>query len=164
MRKLIGTFTLVLMALGLLVSPVSAYTLNSDGTGFVGKGEVQLVSGLNNQQVQNATVSFEAVTTTVTEVSWECTNTRNETIQERERTTTTESTAVVSSQARIKNQITGYNLLGFGSSSSSTTTEGPAVNTCPTNWVLTSPAGDPVVVDSSSQLYTYVNGAQYLLP
>src|SRR5918999_3996182 len=125
------------------------------GQGFVGKGDVQLAFGWNNKQLQTnaAGVSFEFESVAVTEVSWVCTNDRNENIQERERTTTTTTTDVVNSIARERNQITGFNLLGFDeeSSTESSTTEGPPVNSCPSGpWRLTSPAGDPEVISEES--------------
>src|ERR687892_2586108 len=49
------------------------------GTGFVGKGDVQLALGYNNAQLQaNAnSLVFAAVSTVVTERSWTCTNSNN---------------------------------------------------------------------------------------
>lgn len=146
-----GLATLFTMALAAVTFDASS------GTGFVGKGDVQLTLGLNNAQLQNASLSFAAVSTTVSEVEWTCTNTRNENTQERARTTTTEIAGVLSSTARLRNQITGFNLNGYsGSAATTTTTDGPQLNSCPTNWVLTSPAGDPVLVSSESILT--VNG------
>jgi hypothetical protein len=132
------------------------------GTGFAGKGDVQLALGLNNAQLQAqaASLAFTYDGTTVTEVTWECTNASNEKVQERERTTTTSTQGVVSAVARVKNQITGFNLSGYsGSSSSTSSSEGPAINSCPNtagSWSLTSPAGDPVVVSETGGLF--VNG------
>ncbi|HZA52459.1 MAG TPA: hypothetical protein VE549_17060, partial [Myxococcaceae bacterium] len=126
------------------------------GTGFVGKGDVQLALGYNNALLQqNAdTLVFEVERTVVTEVSWECTNDRNERIQERSRTTTTEIQAVLSSVARERNQITGFFLTGYdGEPTVTSTTDGPPVNSCPAGpWSLTTPAGDPVVVFESTVL------------
>jgi hypothetical protein len=130
------------------------------GTGFVGKGDVQLALGLNNAQLQAqaGSLQFASESTVVTEQSWECTNSNNENIQERARTTTTSVQGVVSSIARERNQITGFNLTGYsGTPTESSTTEGPPVNSCPSGpWTLTTPAGDPEVVSSSSVLT--VNG------
>ncbi len=62
------------------------------GTGFVGKGDVQYSFGWNNKDLQNnlatVVITYVAVETEITEVSWVCTNTKNENTQERERTTT----------------------------------------------------------------------------
>lgn len=120
----------------------------STGTGFVGKGDVQLALGMNNAQIQKATLNFAMSATT--EQAWECTNSNNEKVQERSRTSTTQG--VVSVVARVKNQITGYNLVGFDGAPQITASEGPALNSCPNangTWSLTSPAGDPVTLAGS---------------
>ena len=136
------------------------------GTGFVGKGDVQLALGLNNAGLQalgNPAFEYQATSTTVTEVAWVCSNDRNENTQERERTTTTESSTqgVVSSIARVKNQITGFNLIGYDGDpdiSSSSETEGNPLNSCPSGpWTLTTPAGDPQEILSESTGGLYVN-------
>lgn len=152
MRKLIGTFALVLMALGLLVAPASAYTLNADGTGFVGKGEVQTALGLNNNQLQQqaGTLVFTFESTTVSETTWTCDKDNGPQTQERERTTTTETQGVVSSIARERNQITGFNLNGFSSSTSEVTFDGPRVGSCPSGWTaIDTVQGEPELVSSS---------------
>jgi hypothetical protein len=75
---------------------------------------VQTVLALNNAGVQAlGNPSFTYSSTTVQETSWVCVNDRNGNEQERSRTTTTATTGIVSSIARVKNQITGYNLSGF---------------------------------------------------
>jgi hypothetical protein len=125
------------------------------GTGFIGKGDVQLALGYNNAELQaNAdSLVFEMNRTVVTEVSWICTNDRNENIQERERTTTTQITAVLSSVARVRNQVTGFILNGFAGTTQTSTTDGPPRNSCPSGpWSLTTPAGDPVTVSDTFQL------------
>jgi hypothetical protein len=99
----------------------------------------------------------------VTEVSWICTNSNNENIQQRERTTTTSIAGLVDSIARVKNQITGFNLLGYnGDPTESSETEGPAVNSCPSGpWTLTTPAGDPEVVSSQIGVEVSIDGTQW---
>jgi hypothetical protein len=120
------------------------------GYGFVGKGDVQLVYGWNNKALQDHAddVEFRVNSRVVTEISWICTNTNNETTQERERTTTTTVQGVLESVARERNQVTGFILNGYdGDSIDSSTTDGPPLNSCPAGpWTLTSPAGEPVVV------------------
>jgi hypothetical protein len=146
---------------------IAAVTFDSTtGVGFVGKGDVQLaLGGWNNATLQAnaAGVTFDRETVTVTEVSWTCTNSRNEKVQERERTTTTETTGVVSHLARVNKQISGFNLTGFsGTNTVSETDDGPKLNSCPapvSQWALTEEAGDPVEVSSSSTLYVN-HGAQ----
>jgi hypothetical protein len=150
-------FALVLSA----GSALAAVTFDpATGTGFVGKGDVQLALGYNNKQLQDNADSlvFAYVGEVVTEVSWVCTNSNNENLQERARTTTTSVEGVVDAVARERNQITGFNLNGYdGTVEKSETTEGPAVNSCPSGpWTLTSPAGDPEEVSSTGGLT--VNG------
>lgn len=157
MRKTTITMALAALLVMALAVPAFAYTLNADGTGFVGKGEVQTAFGWNNPTLQrNAQgVSFEAVT--VTERSWVCDRDAGPQIQERERTTTT--TSVLDEETRDRNQVTGFNLLGFDSSTS--TTDGPAPGSCPTGWTA-GPISDPELV--SSELYALFNGQRVLLP
>ena len=92
---------------------------------------------------------FRVSSTLVTEVSWQCTNSNNENVQERARETTTTLAGVFSSVGRLKNQITGFNLTGYaGTPTVSSSTDGPPLNSCPSGpWQLTTPAGDPQVVE-----------------
>ncbi|GAA4452981.1 hypothetical protein GCM10023156_23210 [Novipirellula rosea] len=145
----------------------SAWYVNGDGTGFVGKGDVQLVYGWNNAQLQTnaGAVTFRALIIEQSEVSWECTNANNEKIQERSRTTTTTIGGLLSSVTRVKNQVTGFNLEGFnGAPNSSSVTEGPKLNSCPapaSTWSLTTPAGDPVAVGEATLLEVSINGTTW---
>jgi hypothetical protein len=50
----------------------SAYTLNGDGTGYVGKGEVQTLLGLNNKAMQAAHTAVTFKYVAATEVSFDC--------------------------------------------------------------------------------------------
>lgn len=162
MRKLVVSSVSSLLAVLMIVTAVfAAVTFDpTTGTGFVGKGDVQLALGYNNKQLQdNAdSLQFAAMSTVVTERSWVCTNSNNQNIQERERTTTSTITGVVSKVDRVKNQITGFILNGYsGTPTGSSSTEGAPLNSCPSGpWSLTTPAGDPEVVSSSSVLT--VNG------
>jgi hypothetical protein len=124
-----------------------------DGTGFIGKGDVQLALGFNNKQLQDAAnaLEFRMSAVVVTEVSWVCTNSNNQNSQERERTTTTTVGGLITAVERVKNQITGFKLIGReGTESSSSETEGNPLNSCPSGpWTLTTPAGDPEEISSS---------------
>jgi opacity protein-like surface antigen len=137
---------------------LATITFNAeDGTGFVGKGDVQYTFGWNNAQLQaNAEhVEFRAVSEVVTEQSWICTNSMNQHTQERQRTTTTSVEGLVDSLGRLKNQITGFNLLGYKEDDSTTSseTDGPPLNSCPSGpWTLTTPAGDPELISETSTL------------
>jgi hypothetical protein len=127
------------------------------GTGFVSKGDVQLALGLNNKGIQDGTFVFAAVSEEVTATSWICTNDRNENTVELQRTTTTSIEGVVSAKERMRNQITGFNLTGYeGGTTVTTESDGRALNTCQNQWTLTTPAGEPDVISSSTTLT--VNG------
>src|SRR5215204_6817953 len=121
----------VLMLMGAFSLPAAFAAVTFDpatGTGFVGKGDVQTALGYNNKQLQDnaGSLQFTFVSTTVSETSWECTNENNDKVQERERTTTTETTGVIDSIARERNQITGFNLMGFsGDPVTDSSTDGP---------------------------------------
>jgi hypothetical protein len=140
---------------------LAAVTFDSgSGTGFVGKGDVQLALGLNNAQLQAQADSlvFAYTDSVVTEVSWECTKDGVNT-QERERTTTTTTQGIVTGVARVRNQITGFNMMGYtDGAATSTTTDGPPLNSCPNpnSTYLMTPAGEPVEVSSTGGLT--VNG------
>jgi hypothetical protein len=165
-KPLVAAVAVVALALATVGLAAAAVTFDATtGTGFVGKGDVQLVFGWNNKALQDsaASVQFRANSVTVTEVSWICTNSNNENTQERERTTTTSLAGVVSSIARERNQITGFNLTGYsGTPTSSSTTEGNQLNSCPSGpWSLTTPAGDPEVISSTSGLEVSNGGAWF---
>lgn len=151
-KRFVATSIMALVAFAAF-SAVAGAAVTFDGatgTGFVGKGDVQLIAGWNNKQLQDnaSLVQFQASSTT--EVSWECTHTKDpDKIKERERTTTT--AGIVSHVARERNQITGFNLSGYSSTGTVTSTDGPALNSCSgSSWYLSSPAGDPVAVDGAS--------------
>jgi hypothetical protein len=82
------------------------------GTGFVGKGDVQLVFGWNNKALQDNAEFVEFQVHSVSETTWTCSRTEpQEQTRNRHRTTTTQG--VVSNVARERNQITGFILDGY---------------------------------------------------
>ena len=123
-------------ALTMATAAFAAVTFDSaTGTGFVGKGDVQNALGLNNAQLQAATLEFSVSSTDVT--TWTCTKpqpTPNDPekviVQERNVTTTTEG--LLFNIARVRNQITGFNLSGYNGSPT-VITDGPAIGSCPSN-------------------------------
>jgi hypothetical protein len=134
----------------------AAVTIDDDGFGFVGKGDVQNIFGWNNNELQanadNVQFRLTEESVTTTEASWTCDRDGGDQTQERSRTTTTTTTTtgVLSSTARVRNQITGFNLNGYSSSDSSTDseTEGPPLGSCPTFWT----AG-PVVEETFTETF-----------
>lgn len=125
------------------------------GTGFVGKGDVQYTFGWNNAQLQqNADkVRFRAASTVVTERTWVCSRTNPQGVeltQERARTTTTVVQGLLSAVGRLRNQITGFNVLGYsGTPSVGTSSDGPALGSCPNFWTA-GPISDPEEISNTS--------------
>lgn len=158
-KKSFSTMTTAVLLVAAMAVGGAAWTVDSAGLGFVGKGDVQLVYGWNNAQLQNNAGSVQFRASTVTETTWVCTNANNEHTQERERTTTT--AGLVSKVDRVRNQITGFNLTGWTGATTSES-EGPKLNSCPaapSTWGLTTPAGDPVVVGGGLQVS--INGTDW---
>jgi hypothetical protein len=165
-RKLYLAMGMALVAMFVAAGAVfAAVTFDpATGTGFVGKGDVQTALGLNNAQLQAqaASLQFTAVSTSTT--TWTCSKPHpsgdpNKEITN-ERSTETTTQGIVSSIARVKNQITGFNLSGY-SGTPTVTTDGPAVDTCPAAASgFTFDEGSSQTTPGSTQLY--VNGV--LLP
>jgi hypothetical protein len=88
--------------------------------------------------MQSTPVTFTQKSTTEQSFDWTCVKTvvsGNGTVrgtrQERANVTTTDVTAVVSNLARVRNQITGYNLTGYGPTTTTSVVDGPAPLSCP---------------------------------
>lgn len=126
------------------------------GTGFVGKGDVQLAFGWNNAQLQaNAAqiaFSYSSRDTYVATCSW-ITNegTRNEKSHSNERTRTTGVKGVVTYEARAIKQVSGFKLTGFDEPTTTGTV--PVVGEpCPGNpghegtWTEVTPTGSTSVL------------------
>jgi hypothetical protein len=166
MKKIMKTLAFAFIATIAVNTASAQYSMDANGVGFASKNSVQAALGWNNKQLQDgaAGLVFSYSSTEVSEVEWTCTNdNRNATTQERARTTTVSVSKLVSAVARVNKQITGFNLTGFGASTSTSETEGPAVNSCPTNWALTVSAGAPVVI-SSTPGHVSVDGTPLFVP
>jgi hypothetical protein len=152
--------------LGCLLAATTAYAIvtfdGATGFGFVGKGDLQTLYVWNNKALQDnaVAVSFRYNATVSEEVSWECTNENNERVQPRSRKKKSETHGLLSSVARVKNQVTGWNLNGWNGPSPESTPipldeneAGPPLNSCPSGpWSLTTPAGEWVVTSSTGGL------------
>jgi hypothetical protein len=162
MRRKFWTLISIAALCGIWSVAYAGIIVDDAGVGFVGKGDVQLLFGWNNAALQDCAkgtgcleFDFDSESVVVTERSWICTNSNNQNTQERERTTTTTTTTggLVASVARVKNQVTGFNLTGgdLDSVFPPPTTVGPQPNSCPGGpWTLTTPAGDPVEVSNEA--------------
>ena len=177
MRKLYLAMGLALVAMLVAAGAAfAAYTFDpATGTGFVGKGDVQLIYGWNNQQLQaNAKlVDFRASTTS--ETTWTCSRpapTPNdpdrEITQQRSTTTTTQglATTVTRDTSKGKNgPVTGFNLTGY-EGTPTVTTDGPAVGSCPaTPSGFTFDEGSQVTTPGATVLEVSIDGSTwYTLP
>lgn len=118
------------LVVGLMASAMAAVTFDpATGTGFVGKGDVQQVYGWNNKALQDNAGSVQFRAFTVETSTWLCRHTDNPNAADQERSTTTTTEGVVSSIARERNQITGFNLTGYDGDPT-VDTDG-ALNSCP---------------------------------
>ncbi len=117
---------------------MKAVTFDADtGTGFVGKGDVQLAFGWNNKQLQDnaAGVRFSVSATSTVETTWTCDKDTGPQTNERNNTITTTTQGVLASVTRDRNQVTGFTLLNYdGTPSETKEREGPEVGSCPTGW------------------------------
>jgi hypothetical protein len=153
------------LVLALVAGAFATVTFDpTTGIGFVGKGDVQLAFGWNNPQVQanaqgvsftySSTNSYTAVCTWTTGEG-----TRGEQTHNVSHTRTLGVNDAILYNARVHQQIDGFNLIGFASGTPTESGTFPVVGgACPGNpgtdgvWTSVSPTG------SSSALYTNYNG------
>jgi hypothetical protein len=143
---------------------LSAVTMDMEtGTGFVGKGDVQIVFGWNNKQLQDNAdkVQFRLFSESVSETTWTCKRDAGTQTNERSRTTTSSIQGLLESVARERNQITGFNIQGFdGDPDIDEETDGPAVGSCANGWsVIEGP--DTAVSGSNGGLQVSINGTDW---
>ena len=167
-KKLYLAMGLALIAMLVAAGAVfAAVTFNSStGTGFVGKGDVQLAFGWNNAKLQSnasgVSFTYNAKDTYDVTCEWD-TETGHGTVHHDitvPRHTGVNST--IAYDARVRNQITGFNLTGFGA----TVTDGtvPVVGgACPGNSdiaIITA----VTLTGSTGGLYVNYGGTSVLLP
>jgi hypothetical protein len=132
------TIVVVVLALLMVVGSVfAAWDVDEYGYGFVGKGDVQLIYGWNNKDLQDnaVDVEFRIISSSVTETTWTCDRDSGPQTQERTNTTTTTTQEVVTTVARVRNQITGFLLEGFmGDPTETSESDGPDIGSCPAGW------------------------------
>ncbi|WP_439386815.1 hypothetical protein [Amycolatopsis lexingtonensis] len=168
-NRKIAVVTGVAASAALLLGGVAqAYTLDTvSGTGFVGKGEVQTPFGWNNAKLQtnaagvtfsyDATETYDAVCTWITGEGTKGEKTHNVT-----HATSTSVASAVAYDARVKTQITGFTLKGFGATA--TTGEVPVVGgTCPGNEGTDGTWSSVTQTGSTGGLYARYGGVSVLL-
>lgn len=172
----------ILTAAAAGLSSYAAIILDDQAVGFVGKGDVQLAFAWNNKHLQDCVNSpaqdaatdagclrFHYASSTsssqLSETTWSCTHPTNGNTNQRARRTTTSSSStsggVSASVARVKNQVTGFNLNGGNlvthQGQPVVSNEGPPLGSCPNNWTasaLVTVNHDPVVVSSRTLTVT----------
>jgi hypothetical protein len=162
----------VMAAVSLMGGANAAITFNPEtGAGFIGKGDVQLTYGWTNKQLQDnaSKVQFRTFAETEVEYEWVCTqyqNNGNVNTHEKASSTTTKINGVVSSVARVKNQVTGFNLTKYSAvKSESSSSQGPALNSCPNNQDLTTAASleAPTSVTVSLKVQVSIDGVDWIV-
>lgn len=149
-------WTLALALAGFAGAAHAAITIDENGVGFVGKGDVQLLFDWNNAQLQANAENLLFRLSAYESVSWTCD--RDAGPQTQTRTRTTSLDASIAYSARVKNQVTGFNLTGyFGEPVEET--DGPAYHSCPTGWSVD---GDDVVTSGDVTLEVSVDGVNWL--
>lgn len=167
MLKKLTILLAVAMASLVAASAAFAYTMDAEGKGFVGKGEVQTLLGFNNRDMQAAhqQVTFEYVASSTYEFDCEwTTGNRNVTRHVNTKEATTQVNAVVDAESRKTGQWTGWNLLGFSGGAANPVAE-PTDADCGAvgNEMKTIVPGSVELISSSGGLYALYNGASYLL-
>ncbi|MFJ8962491.1 hypothetical protein ACIRG5_24185 [Lentzea sp. NPDC102401] len=145
-----------------------AYTLDAAGSGFVGKGEVQTPFGWNNAKLQSNAAGVTFSYRTAEEYTAICTfitgeGTRGEKVHNVPRELVSSVNAKVAYDTRVRNQITGFTLTGFGETTSIGAV--PAVGgTCAGGGGLDDGTWTSVELTSSQGgLYAYYGTASTLL-
>jgi hypothetical protein len=142
LKKLSILLAVAMTALLSATAAFAAYTFDpASGTGFVGKGDVQLVYGYNNQQLQTNAAKIDFRTSTTSETTWTCSKPnpsspdKPDIVNNRSNETTTQglATTVARDTSKGKNgPVTGFNLTGYDSPAT-TVTSGSAIGSCPAN-------------------------------
>jgi hypothetical protein len=160
------------MGAGLLLAgaaSASAYTLDADGVGWVGKGEVQSAYGWNNQATQKnvdgVTFVYEASATYEVTCEFDTPGGTHHVINQNQ---STEVNATIGSSSRNNSKgkdgpMTGWYLTGFGTTTGSGD-EVPAVGDgCPGNSGLGAVTAVEQTSGGEGGLYAVWNGERRLL-
>ena len=141
----------------------------ASGTGFVGKGDVQLAFGWNNATMQRNHTGITFVYEQTSEYSFECEwytgPTRNRTYHRNSKTEEFSVNASIPSDSRRTGQWTGWNLNGWNDSAPSGSAPNITNADCGSegNEMKTLVEGSVELVSSSGGLYAVHNGDRRLL-
>lgn len=126
MKKVLATLAMVAFA----STSFAAVTIDEDGIGFVGKGDVQEIYNWNNSDLQSnhALVQFRLGTPGV--YSWTCLHPVHGEKNAKQETKKVNSNLAIDTRKNKNGQVTGFNLNGFGES------ETLVVGQCENKWTL----------------------------
>lgn len=148
----------------------SAYTLNGDGTGYVGKGEVQTLinGGVNNKTMQaihqDITFAYVAQAVVTFDCEWMTGPDHNRNRHENTQTETTSVNAVVAGDSRKTGQWTGWNISGVPASGAMPAPEITDADCgAEGNHMKSVVEGSVEVGEATGGLYARYNGVDYLL-
>ena len=128
-------------------------TIDENGTGFVGKGDVQAVFDWNNAQLQENAIQVRFRLGESTTYHWICLNPQGKETGASDQQTTVDSEVAVDARKNKQGQVTGFYLNGFGD------TEQSEIGACSTNWTLKPDSLTSVASgEGSEMLQVSVNG------
>lgn len=143
-RKSAAIAVVAIAAAILIVAPaIASVTFDSTtGIGFIGKGDIQTLYNWKNKTFQDNARDVDFRFYSASETTWTCTKivtlrngNTNEVVQQKSSSTTIQGlvTTVARENSRGKDgSVTGFNLNGW-EGNQTTTTEGPAIGSCPVN-------------------------------
>ena len=167
-KKLYAAIALALVAV-MVASTAAMAAVTYDpgtGTGFVGKGDVQLAFGWNNKQLQTnasgVTFTYNTIDTYEAVCTWTTgEGTRGEKTHNISHEQSTAVSSAIAYDTRVKNQITGFNLTGLGATTS--TGEVPVVGGACQGGGLDATWTSVTQTGSSGGLYANYGGTSVLL-
>ena len=139
-RRIVSMTALALGFAGLAHAAVSFSP--ESGTGFVGKGDVQLAFGWNNEGLQSAAAQLEFSYSDQATYDVPCEKDAAKKTMEAtfKRKKSIDASVVYDTRKNKQGQVTGFNLVGFGATDSSDNVE------CPAGWRAD---GEPVLVSAT---------------
>ena len=171
-RKLTTVLAFALMTMGLLAPSASAAVSfdPSTGTGFVGKGDIQILFGWNNATLQKNASGITFTYETIASYEATCTfttgeGTRGEKTHNVGHKASTSVYGQVAYDARTMKQITGFTLTGLGGTITIGDETAPVVGEpCPGNQGHDGTWTSVTLISESGGLWVHYGGVSYPLP
>jgi len=159
--------------MGLASPAIASVTFDpATGTGFVGKGDVQLVFNWNNKVLQDNASSVDFRVNSVSATTWTCTkivvqgnDETREIVQQRSTTTTNQGLVTTVARENSKGKdgaVTGFYLTGYEGTPVQAT-DGPAVGSCPADPSGFVYDGNAVTTESGGGLQVTRDGTNWYI-